>query len=225
MSENNNMQDDIVENLAEIEHTADIHNADVQNSDATVPAAHAGQLSHSVSSAGKSAAFDYDSMIAETVEALPSARKKLSGILIALGVICLIAAVVLFVFAGQGNRYIQFSSASTYEVPDGMLSGQENDPRTNVVYYYDLDDDDKPYAEERHATLYTTGIFSSQKDLFETGGDEPFDTAYDDNEYDIAQDVVNYRVIELHLPKEATGFVSADKDTPKADDMQDDAVE
>lgn len=147
----------------------------------------------------------YESM--ETKKSAKPRKSRLGLALIALGVACVIAAVLFCISSAiNGEREVTMQETSTYEVPDGLLVDGTIDSATNVVYLYDLSGDEAPYAVEYHAVA--DGAFGND-DLYEKwDGEESFDIA--SRKYKNNGNASNFREIEVHLPAEARGFVASE---------------
>lgn len=137
--------------------------------------------------------------------AKPSHKRGI--ILICLGVIMLLAAGIFCAHALFSNpSTITMTQLAQYEVPDGMLQEGTIDSGTDVLYVYDLDADDVPYAVESHATV--SGLFGTT-DLYEKwDGEKAFSEELTGNS--ASGDATNYRKIVIHLPDEAKGYVAGD---------------
>lgn len=138
--------------------------------------------------------------------------------LVAVGVTLIIAAIV-FILASTlyaKSGVLAWEKVSSYEVPDGLLQGQDIGDDTSVTYLYDVPDDGSAYAVEYHAVARYEGALAGDEDLYVTYVED----ASDGEDAPIFQDmlqgkpnvkksgVTNYRRIDIHLPIAAKKGIS-----------------
>lgn len=150
----------------------------------------------------------------EEKEPRPERNRKTGRFLIILGASLVVLAAAIFAVSSlaPSGGSVSWAKADQYLVPDGILQGQDVGSDTYVKISYDLEDNMQPYAVEYHAVASYDGLFPSEKDLYSFycdnanggGSSESFaDVVRSSGDLQVPEDVVNFRMIDIHLPRDA----------------------
>lgn len=141
--------------------------------------------------------------------------------IVLLAILLVLISAIYFIFFGGYKTTLKKDLAweqfDTYPVPDGLLqSAEPENDYTEVIYLFDVADNEEPYAVEQHAVL--SYDFFGEEEKIDIGEEvdkksghvktEDIISSYGNVQHNVDSPAEKAIRIEVHLPEEAREYVS-----------------